>query len=431
MLTPQNSGDPLRVQGIEGRVPARSSMVLRYVLTILGLLAVIAILVGVKGAQIGSLIAFGKKAEKAGPPPEAVGTTRAEIQGWEGTLSAVGSVAPAKGVTVSSEAAGTVTRINFESGAKVKEGQVLVELDTSVERAQLASALSRKELATTTAGRSRALVEKAAISKAQADNDENALKTSATEAETIQAQIAKKTIRAPFSGQLGIRQVNVGQFLSPGTPITVLESLDKLYVDFTLPQQRLGDIAVGMPVRIDLEAKEGRDIQTSKDGRRDVKVKEDAEPALDGAISAVDPTVDPITRTIRLRASLPNDEKRLRSGMFVNVTVIRPAKKDVIIVPATAVIHAPYGDSVFVVEERKADAAGSATTPDGKPVKNARQQFVKLGEARGDFVAILDGVKIGEEVVSTGAFKLRNNSPVFIGDDSGPKPSLSPTPKNR
>lgn len=389
----------------------RSSKVLRYVLTAIALVAVVVVLGGIKGAQIGSLIAFGKKAEAAGPPPEAVGVARAEEQAWEGTLSAVGSVAAAKGVSVSNEAPGTVTRILFESGALVKEGQTLLELDTSVERAQLASALSRKELATTTAGRSRALVEKAAISQAQADNDENVLKTSKNDAETIQAQIARKTVRAPFTGKLGIRQVNVGQYLNPGTPITVLESLDKLYVDFTLPQQRLGDVAVGMPVRVALDGGKG--------------------PPMEGAIAAVDPTVDSVTRTIKLRATMPNDGDRLRSGMFVDVHVIRPEKKAVTTVPATAVVHAPYGDSVFIVEDRKPDAPGSSTTPDGKPVKTARQQFVKLGESRGDFVTITDGVKVGQEVVSIGAFKLRNNSAIFLGDASGPKPSLDPKPANK
>jgi membrane fusion protein (multidrug efflux system) len=392
-------------------VSNRPSKVLRYILTGLGLVAVIVALGGVKGAQIGSLIAFGKKAQAAGPPPEAVGVARAEEQSWEGTLSAVGSIAAAKGVSVSNEAPGTVTRILFESGAIVKEGQVLIELDTSVERAQLASAMSRKELAKTTAGRSRALVEKAAISQAQADNDENALKTSSNEVETIQAQIARKTVRAPFGGKLGIRQVNVGQYLIPGTPITVLESLDKLYVDFTLPQQRLADVAVGMAVRVELNGAKGQPMQ--------------------GMIAAVDPTVDGVTRTIKVRATMPNDGDRLRSGMFVDVRVVRPETKPFVTVPATAVVHAPYGDSVFVVEDRKADAPGSATTQDGKPVKTARQQFVKVGESRGDFVSILDGVKAGQEVVSTGAFKLRNNAPVFIGDSSGPKPELDPKPKNR
>jgi membrane fusion protein (multidrug efflux system) len=392
-------------------VSNRPSKILRYLLTGVALLAVVVVLAGIKGAQIGSLIAFGKKAEAAGPPPEAVGVARAEEQAWEGTISAVGSVAAGKGVSVSNEAPGTVTRILFESGALVKEGQTLVELDTSVERAQLASALSRKELATTTAGRSRALVEKAAISQAQADNDENVLKTSKNEAETIQAQIARKTVRAPFTGKLGIRQVNVGQYLTPGTAITVLESLDKLFVDFTLPQQRLADVAVGMAVRVELDGAKG--------------------PPMEGVIAALDPTVDNITRTIKLRATLPSGGDTLRSGMFVDVRIVRPEKKTAVTVPATAVVHAPYGDSVFVVEDRKQDAPGPSTTQDGKPIKNARQQFVKIGESRGDFVTILDGVKAGQEIVAIGAFKLRNNAPVFVGDVAGPKPALDPKPQNR
>ncbi len=380
-------------------------------MTAVGLLAVVIILVSLKAAQIGSLIAFGKKAEAAGPPPEAVGIARADEQAWEGTISAVGTIAPARGVNVSNEAPGTVTRIAFESGAVIKEGQTLVELDTSVERAQLASLVSRRELATTTVGRSRALVAKGSISQAQADADENVLQTANADAATIQAQISRKTVRAPFTGRLGIRQVNVGQYLNPGTPITVLESLDKLFVDFTLPQQRLADVAVGMAVRLDLDNAKG--------------------PPIDGVISAVDPTVDGGTRTIKLRATIPTASDRLRSGMFVTVSVVRPEKQKYVTVPASAVFHAPYGDSVFVVEPRKPDAPGSPTMPDGKPVKNARQQFVKLGESRGDFVVVLDGLKAGQDVVSSGAFKLRNNAPVFVGDVPGPAPTLEPHPQNR
>lgn len=392
-------------------VESSSSKVPRYLLTAIGLLVVVAAIVGIKGKQIGQLIAFGKRAEASGPPPEAVSVARAEERTWEGAFSAVGTVAAAKGVNVANEAPGTVARIFFESGAIVKEGQILVELDTSVERAQLASALARKELAVTTAGRSRALLAKAAISQAQADNDDNVLKTATTDVDTIQAQIARKTVRAPFAGKLGIRQVNVGQYLNPGTPLTVLESLDKLYVDFTLPQQRLADVKLGLPVRIVLDGAGGDAIQ--------------------GTIAAIDPTVDGATRTIKLRASLPNEDQRLRSGMFVNVSIVRPETQSVVVVPSTAIVHASYGDSVFVVEERKAGAPGAGTTPDGKPVKTARQQFVKLGEARGDFVAVLDGVKAGQDVVAAGAFKLRNNSPVFVGEAPSVKPELDPKPKDR
>ncbi len=384
---------------------------IRWLLTIVGILAVIGALVAVKGSQIGMLIAFGKQAEKDGPPPEAVSTAVAEEQAWEGTLTAVGSVATGKGVALSADAPGVVTRISFESGATVKQGQVLVELDANVERAQLASALARKELATTTIGRTRALAAKGAISQAQLDADEAAVRTATTDVEGLQAQIAKKTIRAPFAGKLGIRSVNLGQYLQPGTPVTVLETTDAPHVDFSLPQEQLQKVAVGQPVRVTLEGS--------------------SDPPLSATIAAVDPTVDPTTRTIKLRADLADKPDTLRPGMFVRVAVVLPEKSKSIIVPATAIVHAPYGDSVFVIEPRKDDTPGPATTADGKPVKIARQQFVRLGEARGDFVAVLDGVKPSEEVVSAGAFKLRNNATVFVDNTKQPTPKLDPRPENR
>lgn len=384
---------------------------MRYVLAVVGILVVIGALVAVKGAQIGMLIGFGKQMEKNGPPPEAVGTTPAKVEGWEGTLAAVGSVASTKGVTLSADAAGVVQRIYFESGAMVKAGQVLVELDTSVERAQLASAMARKQLATTTSGRTKALVASGAISAAQADQDEAALRTSTTDVEGIQAQIAKKTIRAPFAGRLGLKSVNVGQYLNPGAPVATIETFEDVHVDFTVPQQRLSDVKVGLPVRITLSGDGGA--------------------PLEGKIAAVDPNVDASTRTVKLRADVTDEEDTLRPGMFVAVDVILPTHSDAVVVPATAVIHAPYGDSVFVAEDKKPDAPGLRQTPDGKPVKVARQQFVKLGRARGDYVALLDGVKANEDIVTAGAFKLRNGAPIFVDNTKAAKPQLSPTPENR
>lgn len=388
---------------------------MRYVLVIVGLLIVIGGLAAIKVTQISSLIGFGKKAQAAGPPPESVGTTIAQQQAWEGTLTSIGSVASVNGVSLSADVAGLVTRIRFESGAVVREGQVLVELDTSVEKAQLASAEARRQLAETTVGRTRALAEKGSISKAQLDADESAFKTATTEVDTIRAQIAKKTIRAPFAGRLGIRAVNLGQYLNPGAPITGLEAIASVYVDFTLPQQRLGDAPVGLPVRVEVQGVAG--------------------PPLEGNIAAVDPTVDANTRTIKLRASVPNKEEKLHPGMFVKVTVLLPKRSNVVVVPSPAVLHAPYGDSVFIVEQKKPDAGGMTETPDGHKVMAARQQFVRAGEARGDFVTVLDGVTPGQEVVSAGAFKLRNGSPIVvnntgIGDAGPPQPELSPHPEN-
>jgi membrane fusion protein (multidrug efflux system) len=387
----------------------------RYLYVIVGLLLVVGALVFIKFSQISSLIAFGKNAQKAGAPPESVGTTVAQEQAWEGTISSVGSVASVNGVSLSTDASGLVTRIRFESGAVVREGQVLVELDTTVERAQLASAGARRELAQTNVGRTRALAAKGSISQAQLDADESAFKTATIDVDTIKAQIAKKTIRAPFTGRLGIRAVNLGQYLNPGTAITVLEAIDAVYVDFTLPQQRLADAPVGLPVRIEVQGAAG--------------------PPLDGTIAAVDPTIDQTTRTIKLRATVPNKEEKLHPGMFVKVQVLLPKRATFVVVPSPALVHAPYGDSVFIVENKAPDAGGIAQTPDGQTVKAARQQFVRAGEARGDFVTLLDGVNAGQEVVTAGAFKLRNGSPVIInnspiGDAGAPQPQLNPHPEN-
>ena len=292
----------------------------------------------------------------------------------------------------------------------MKQGQVLVELDTSVERAQLASSVVRHDLALVNVNRSRALIKEQVTTQAQVDTDEAQVKSSATDTQTIQAQIARKIVRAPFSGRLGIRAVNVGQYLNPGTTLSVLQAVGAVYVDFTLPQQVLDTVSVGMPVRVAIE------------GSND--------PALDGVIAAIDPTIDSVTRTIKLRASVPNSEQKLRPGMFAQVSVVLPDQGDVVTVPLTAVVHASFGDSVFVVEDKKPDAPGAKTTPAGKPIKNARQQFVRLGQARGDFVAVLAGVAEGDQLVTAGAFKLRNNSPIVVDNSVQTEPQLNPKPEN-
>jgi membrane fusion protein (multidrug efflux system) len=293
----------------------------------------------------------------------------------------------------------------------VKQGQILVELDTSVERAQLASARARMDLAGLTVGRSRALVQTKTIAQSALDSDEAQLKTATTDLGALQAQIDRKVVRAPFAGRLGIRAVNLGQYLNAGTTITVLEAIDSVYVDFVLPQQRLADVKVGMPVRVTIAGAEGT--------------------AQDGTIAAVDPEVDQATRAIKLRASVPNKDERLRPGMFANVSVVLPKREDRIIIPATSLVHASYGDSVFVVEDKKDESGGVLHGPDGKPAKMARQQFVRVGESRGDYVAILDGVTTGQEVVSAGAFKLRNGSGIVVNNDVNLAPQVNAHPDNR
>jgi membrane fusion protein (multidrug efflux system) len=370
----------------------------RYVVTVFALLFVVGALGGIKFKQISSLIHFGEEAKKSGPPPEAVGTAVAVEQALEGTLTAVGSIAAVRGVAVSNDAAGVVSQILFDSGDVVRQGQVLVVLDSRVEQAQLASSEARLDLAKITASRSQALVDRGAISKSQFDNDDSTLKTSSKDLNAIEAQIDRKIVRAPFAGRLGIRAVNLGQYLNPGTQITVLEAIDSLYVDFTLPQQRLADVTVGLPVRVTVE---GTDRG-----------------AQDGVIAAIDPEVDSTTRSIKVRASVPNKEEKLRPGMFANVAVVLPMRTEHVTIPTTALLHAAYGDSVFLVEQK-----------DGRTI--ARQQFVRVGDSRGDFVAVLDGVKPGETVVSAGAFKLRNGSSVAVDNTVKNTPSLDPHPQNR
>jgi membrane fusion protein (multidrug efflux system) len=382
----------------------------RYLVAILGVVLLIGGLATVKYKQIASLISFGKEMQKAGPPPETVGVAVAQSQVWEGTLTTIGSIAPVRGVALSNDAPGVVQQIFFESGDVVRQGQVLLQLDSSVERAQLASSASRRELASINAGRTRALVSSGALAPSQLDNDDYALKTSTKDVTALQAQIDRKVVRAPFAGRLGIRAVNLGQYLNPGTQITVLEDIDSVYVDFTLPQQDLATVKVGMPVRVSIEG---------------------ASTTSEGVIRAIDPEVDATTRSIKLRASVPNKGETLRPGMFANVSVVLPTQAPQVTIPATALMHAAYGDSVYVVEDKKDDSGQPVAGKDGKPVEIARQQFVKVGDARGDFVAILDGVTAGTTVVSAGGFKLHNGSPIVV--DSGIKPSalLDPHPVNR
>jgi membrane fusion protein (multidrug efflux system) len=376
---------------------------MRYLLAIAGLVLVIGGLAYVKAAQIKQLIGFGQAMEKSGPPPESVGSSVAKEQSWEGSLGSVGTVAPVKGVAISNDAPGVVTKISFESGAVVKPGAVLVELDSAVERAQMAQAEVRRDLAQKTLKRTRELVASGALPQAQLDADQSQLSAAEADLGLLQAQVARKIVRAPFAGRLGIRTVNVGQYLNPGTPLTTLEAADAVYVDFTLPQQEAA--AVGMKVRVGVEGT--------------------GEKEREGTISAIDPSVDSVSRTTRLRATVPNGDDKLRPGMFVKVFVLLPKQESFVTVPQTSVVHASYGDSVFVLEDPPDGEGG-----DGPKIKIARQQFVRTGEARGDFIAILDGVKVDQEVVSAGAFKLRNKARVVVNNDGNPSPALSPTPEN-
>lgn len=377
---------------------------MRYVVAILSLIAVLATLAGVKASQISTLMDAGKAMQKAGPPPEVVSTRVIENQTWGGTLSATGSIIAAQGVSLSADAPGIVSRLHFDSGKTVKQGQVLVELDSNVERAQLASVRARRELAATSLKRTQSLVESGALAPAQLDADESAYKSLSAEAATLEAQIQRKVIRAPFSGRIGIREVNLGQYLAPGTRVGLLEATKTVYVDFSLPQEQISNLAVGMPVNV-YEARGSTAL-------------------AGGTIRAIEPAVDTATRSVKIRASVANDKDQFRTGMFVKAEVVLPNERAVTVIPATALVHASYGDSVFIVEKQAATAEKPAGT-------YARQQFVRQGESRGDFVAILDGVKPGQEVVTSGAFKLRNGSPVVVNNSVKLEPQVEPQPVNR
>jgi membrane fusion protein (multidrug efflux system) len=289
-----------------------------------------------------------------------------------------------------------------------KAGQVLVELDTSVERAQLNTALVQKELAEKNAVRSQDLFARGVTTQAELDSAQSALQGAEAQVATLRAQIARKIVRAPFRGKLGIRAVNLGQYLAPGTTISTLEALDSVYVDFTLPQQTLESLSTGLPVRISLD--EGN-LQA------------------EGQIAAISPSLDASTRSVRVRAAVPNIKGQLRPGMFATVSVVLPERTSKrVAIPITALVRAPYGDSVFIVGPAKASAGATENT--ATPVRTARQQFVRVGPEQGDFVAVLDGVKAGEEVVTEGAFKLRNGANVTVHNEVRPEPEVHPHPDN-
>ena len=368
----------------------------RLILTLIGLVILIVILVGVKALQIGAMIDQGKKFV---PPPETVTSTVVKADSWETALTAVGTLNAVQGVTVAAELAGKVVGIAFEAGTPVKKGDILLRQDTSSEEAQLPGVVAQVKLANTNLERMSQLFSKQLISQADRDSAVANADQAQSQAENIRATIAKKTIRAPFSGQLGIRQVNLGQMLREGDPIVTLQALDPIYVDFTLPQQQLPLLRLGLTVQVTTDALPAETLQ--------------------GRITAINPLVDADTRQIMVQATVANRGEKLRPGMFTNVVVGLPARQKVLAIPATSVLYAPYGDSVFIIEDA-ADKKG----------KVLRQQFVRLGVKRGDFVAVTSGIKDGDTVVSTGVFKLRNGQSAVVDNKLAPDFQKAPTPEN-
>ena len=373
-------------------------MLKRIALSILLLVIIAGILGGIKYLQIDRMTAQGKASSM---PPTTVTVTPVATMDWEVRLSAVGTLNAVQGVTITAELTGKVARIAFEPGAFVDAGVLLVQQDIATETAQLRAAEATLALNRANFDRARELRGEQVVTQAAYDQALANLKQAQAEIDRIKAIISKKTIQAPFAGRLGIRRINLGQVIKDGDPIVSLQSLDPIFVNFLLPQSELARLETGLTVRI----------------RADVLAGE----TISGRITAINPQVEAETRNLRVQATLRNADEKLRPGMFVNVEVLLPGKKSVLAIPTTAVLYAPYSDSVFLVEAGKAQG-------DAPPAKHLRQQFVRLGDARGDFVSVLEGLEANQQVVSTGVFKLRNKQKVVVDNKLAPSFQTEPRP---
>lgn len=361
-------------------------------------LGALGVLGGIKFLQITTLIAASKSFTQ---PPESVSSAVVKEEKWQSTLSAIGSVTAAQGVTVTPEIAGLIREITFESGAVVAKGDLLVRLDTSSEEAQLRAIKAQVELARINLDRTKTLRDENMVPQADLDTAEANMKQNQANADAIQAVIDKKTIRAPFSGRLGIRQVNLGQYLDAGKPIVSLQSLTPIYADFSLPQQELARLKTGLRVRLGIDAFPGRQFE--------------------GELTAINPDLDSATRSVGLRASFENADGSLRPGMYARVEVLLPEENNVLVVPLTSVLNDPYGESVYVIESK-------STVPGATPSLTVRRQIIKTGTTRGDFVTVEAGLKAGDKIASSGVFKLRPGMSVNENNDITPKSSTTPRP---
>ena len=374
-------------------------MARRMILTLTIVVVAIASLGFVKYRQIEAAT---KKFASFQPPPTAVTTIAAKQEQWPATLSAIGSVVAVQGVTVSADLPGIVNRIDFESGKSVHEGDVLVELDTKQEKAQLAASEAERDLARLNYERLQGLVKDGAITQADFDKAEADQRSTEAKVKEIRATIERKTIRAPFTGTLGIRQVNLGQYLSAGSPVAPLQSLYPIYVNFGVPQETARQAHVGSKVAVRADDLPGAQFE--------------------GRVTAIDSILDEKTRNVQVQATLPNSNGKLHPGMFVKVELASGAARPVLSLPASAISYAPFGDSVFVV--------GDMQDAQGHNYRGVRQQFVKVEGTRGDQVAIVSGLNNGDEVVTSGTFKLRNGAAVQVNNNVQPGNNPAPKPED-
>lgn len=337
-------------------------------------------------------------------PPSAVSSASATLESWTSSLDGVGTVVASNGADVTTEAGGIVAALHFDSGARVKKGDLLVTLSAGTEQADLQRLQAQATLAKSEFGRLERLYKLEAISKSELDRAQADYSAARSAADGQRAKLDQKVIRAPFSGQLGIRQVNIGQYLSPGTPIVTLQALDPVFVDFTLPEQDLASVSVGQVVTATVDAQAGR--------------------SFSGKVAAIEPLVDSKTRNFKVRASFSNADGALRPGLFARASIGLADSRQVVVVPLTAVSYNPYGNSVYVIQKVKGKNA------DGKVEDQlvVRRRFVKTGETRGDLVAISEGLKAGEQVATSGLLKLQNDSHVIINNAVKPSAQANPTP---
>lgn len=372
----------------------------RIALAIFGLLIVIGTLGGVKTLQIKDLIAAG---EGMVPPPTSITAIDVEKNEWETTLGAIGTLEASQGVVITADLPGRVSQLYFDGGEQVTSGDLLVEQETSTEDTQLSAAESDLELAQSNLDRVTRLWNSQVVSRSEFDAARSEASAAQAQVDNINASLSKKQITAPFDGRLGLRLVDIGQDLSSGVAIVSLQAFDPMRVNFSLPQRALAQVRQGIEVRVTTNAVPDK--------------------IFAGYITAIDTEIDSATRTVRVQATLDVSNNtdttmpELLPGMFARVQVVLSEVKPVLTVPLTAVSFATYGDSVFVLENNDDDQL------------IARQQFVQLGERRGDFVDVIKGVNEGESVAKDGVFKLRNGAPVTINED-GSEPSLNPQPDN-
>ncbi|MEX0321567.1 MAG: efflux RND transporter periplasmic adaptor subunit [Puniceicoccaceae bacterium] len=371
-------------------------MKLKIFISLVVVIGIVLGLVGVKALQIKTMIDAGAS---MGPMPTAVEVRSTQTDIWEQGLDSIGTIMPIKGTTIRSEADGVVREILFEPGTEVTEGTKLVVLDQEVQLALLDSALAALRLTEKDLERTRELHARQNVSDDVLDRDQAEYEIAKATVENLQAGIDKRTIRAPFTGKLGVRNLSPGDYVSTGEAIVSLQASEEVYVELAIPQNELGYLTTGMEVRLETDAWVGE--------------------VFTGELTAINPEIDQTTRSVRVQATFDNPEGKLLPGLYVNVSIIRPEKREVVLAPKSSVMHANYGDSIFVVK----------SNPEGEG-EVVEQRIVRLGESKGDFIEIIKGLEGTEEIVSSGAFKLRDGALIIRSSMGTVEPELAPQPED-